>query len=129
MTEYPAPYAPLYPSDAAARLQRVFEAAACRTQTELATFLCVRQSSISDAKRRGSIPPEWLVTLLLKQWVSPAWVLTGKGSRDLQPAESVGTPPSHVQPLADAKCSTPCPTESCWRRSCGACCGRLDENG
>lgn len=112
MTEDPAPYAPLYPSDAAARLQRVFEAAACRTQTELATFLGVRQSSISDAKRRGSIPPEWLVTLLLKQWVNPAWVLTGKGSRYLQPAEPGDTPYSHVQPLAEAACSTPCSTEA-----------------
>ena len=112
MTEDPAPYAPLYPPGAAARLQRVFEAAACRTQIELATFLGVRQSSISDAKRRGSIPPEWLVTLLLKQWINPAWVLTGKGSRYLQPAEPEDTPYSHVQPLAEAACSTPCSTEA-----------------
>lgn len=51
------------------------------------------------------------LTLLLKQWVSPAGVLTGKGVRYLQPADPVETPPSHVQPLAEAKCSTPCSTE------------------
>ena len=58
---------PLYgeQTEAAARLSRVFEAAECRTQMELADVLGIRQSSISDAKRRGVIPPEWLIKLLL----------------------------------------------------------------
>ncbi len=43
-----------------AQYGRVFEAAGCRTQAELAAFLGIRQSSISDAKRRKSIPAEWL---------------------------------------------------------------------
>ena len=70
------------------RLARVFEAAGCRTQTELAAFLGVRQSSISDAKKRGSIPADWLLTLLWKTWINPIWVLTGQGTRTLQPAEN-----------------------------------------
>ena len=32
-----------------------------RTQTELADLLGIRQSSVSDAKRRGKIPSGWLV--------------------------------------------------------------------
>ena len=44
-------------------LARVFEAANCRTQEELAGLLGIRQSAVSDAKRRKSVPSEWLVCL------------------------------------------------------------------
>ena len=87
MTETPAPYGRAALCDPSA-LARVFEAAGCRTQTELAAFLGVRQSSISDAKKRGSIPADWLLTLLWKTWINPIWVLTGQGTRTLQPAEN-----------------------------------------
>ena len=63
MTEVPAPYGRTALRDSSA-LSRVFEAADCRTQSELADFLGVRQSSISDAKKRGSVPADWLLTLL-----------------------------------------------------------------
>ena len=45
-------------------LQRFFEAVECRTQAELAEFLGIKQSSISDAKKRKTIPPDWLLTAL-----------------------------------------------------------------
>lgn len=67
--------------------QRIFEAADCRTQTQLADFLGIRQSSISDAKRRQAIPPEWLVKLLRLKGINPDWILTGKGPQYLQPTE------------------------------------------
>ena len=73
-----------------AMLQRFFEAAGCRTQTELAVFLGIRQSSVSDAKRRRVIPPEWLVTLLRQKNIHPDWVLTGTGPRFLLPMENLG---------------------------------------
>ena len=38
--------------------ERVFEAAEYRTQIELADTLDIQQSSISDAKRRNSIPSD-----------------------------------------------------------------------
>lgn len=50
-------------------LQRFFEAAGCRTQTDLAKFLDISQSSISDAKRREVIPAEWLLKLLRNRGV------------------------------------------------------------
>ena len=68
-------------------LDRVFEAAGCRTQVELAEFLDIRQSSISDAKKRQSIPAEWLMKLLLRKGIHPEWILTGSGPRFMQPTE------------------------------------------
>ncbi len=59
-----------------AQYQRVLEAAECRTQVELADFLEVRQSSVSDAKRRQSIPAEWRVKLYEKNRINPDWIYT-----------------------------------------------------
>ena len=69
-------------------LSRVFEAAGCRTQIELANLLGIRQSSISDAKKRNSVPAEWLVTLLRLRGVNPEWVLTGNGPKYLGRTDS-----------------------------------------
>ena len=66
-----------------AQYRRVFEAAECKTQVELADFLEVRQSSISDARRRQSIPSDWLITLFAKKRISPEWVLCGAGGKYL----------------------------------------------
>lgn len=69
-------------------LDRFFEAAGCRTQVELAVFLGIKQSSIADAKKRGSIPADWLITLWRKKGVNPDWILTGQGAKGLQSVES-----------------------------------------
>ncbi len=45
-----------------------------RTQLELADLLGVKQSSISDAKRRGKIPSGWLVMLMRYKHANPDWV-------------------------------------------------------
>lgn len=76
-------------------LDRIFEAAGCRTQTELAEFLGIKQSSIADAKKRGSVPSDWLLTLWRKKGINPDWILTGQGARRLQPVEyeKAMTPP------------------------------------
>lgn len=66
-----------------APISRVFEAAGCRTQEELASLLGIRQSAISDAKRRGSVPAEWLISLFRLRDVNPEWVLTGCGPKFL----------------------------------------------
>ena len=65
---------------------RLYVAAGCRTQVELAKFLEIRQSSISDAKRRNSVPSDWLLKLLRLKWVNPDWILTGLGPKKLGPA-------------------------------------------
>lgn len=105
MTEVPAPYGRTALRDSSA-LSRVFEAAGCRTQSELADFLGVRQSSISDAKKRGSVPADWLLTLLCKKWINPTWVLTGQGARMLQPSECTAPIPERSAP-AVVRCPPP----------------------
>lgn len=66
---------------------RVFLAAGCTTQAQLAEFLEIRQSSVADAKRRRSIPAEWLLKLLRHDQTNPDWILTGQGSRYLRSAD------------------------------------------
>ena len=86
MTDIP----PIYgeQTEAAARLARVFEAAGCRTQLELAAVLDIRQSSISDAKKRGAIPSDWLVKLLQLRGVNPIWVKNGIEPKFLAPSDN-----------------------------------------
>jgi hypothetical protein len=50
-----------------------------RTQTALAEILEIRQSSISDAKRRQSVPGAWYITLFEKLGVNPDWLKSGIG--------------------------------------------------
>lgn len=71
-----------------AMLRRVFEAAECKTQTELAAFLGIRQSSVSDAKKRQVIPAEWLVVLVRHKGTHPDWVMTGTGPRFVLPVST-----------------------------------------
>ena len=63
MTETPYPYGSAPQSDFESQYRRVFEAAECRTQVALAELLEIKQSSISDAKKRNSIPADWRVKL------------------------------------------------------------------
>ncbi len=68
-------------------LERIFAVAECCTQVELANFFGVKQSSISDAKRRKTIPSRWLIKLLRLKGVNPEWVITGRGARFLVPKD------------------------------------------
>ncbi|GAB1410048.1 hypothetical protein MASR1M90_12020 [Desulfovibrionales bacterium] len=56
MTEDTRPYGDTPDTSFESQYKRVFEAAECRTQAQLASVLEVRQSSISDAKRRKIFP-------------------------------------------------------------------------
>ena len=64
-----------------AQFQRILEATGCKTQVELADILEVRQSAISDAKRRMTIPSNWLETLHKKQGINPEWIRHGVGEK------------------------------------------------
>lgn len=89
-------------------LQRFFEAAECRTQTELAEFLGIRQSSIADAKKRGTIPSDWLLALWRKKGVNPDWILTGQGARGHRPANKLDDAAPHTVYIKEK-----CPPEEC----------------
>ncbi|GAB6036302.1 helix-turn-helix domain-containing protein [Fundidesulfovibrio butyratiphilus] len=47
------------------------------TQQELAAILGIRQSSVSDAKRRGVIPGEWAIKLFRDYRLNPLWIYEG----------------------------------------------------
>jgi len=56
---------------------RIVKALNITTQLELADILKIRQSSISDAKRRGVIPGEWALKLYKQFKLNPRWVYDG----------------------------------------------------
>lgn len=58
-------------------LERIKKATGARTQVQLAEVLDVRQSSISDAKRRCSIPAEWFLKLYRSHGLAPDWLSEG----------------------------------------------------
>lgn len=80
------------------RLKRIQSVTHTRTQAELADILEVKQSSVSDAKKRNSIPAEWYMKLFEKLGVSPDWLKKGMGPIYLRteagyiPSDGEGTP-------------------------------------
>lgn len=88
MTETPYPYGSAPQSSFESQYRRVFEAAECRTQVKLAELLEIKQSSISDAKKRKSIPADWRVKLFEKKRINPEWILYGEGAKYLIPADA-----------------------------------------
>ncbi|WP_051363982.1 helix-turn-helix domain-containing protein [Oleidesulfovibrio alaskensis] len=81
MTESPPIYDCQPQADFDSQFARIFEVAECRTQLELAEFLNIKQSSVSDAKRRQTVPSEWLVKLFEKKRINPEWLRTGIGGK------------------------------------------------
>lgn len=62
-----------------AQIKRISLATGIKSQQGLARLLGVRQSAISDARRRGRIPYNWLLTLLISKGITPDWVRSGQG--------------------------------------------------
>lgn len=73
--------------DAYARIQA---ATHTRTQTEIANLLGIKQSSISDAKKKNTIPDGWLVTLYRSCGLEPDWILFGQEPASKGNAVSTG---------------------------------------
>lgn len=89
-------------SDFTEAISRIQLVTGCGTQQELAEFLGIRQSSISDAKKRGSIPSDWLLSLWRKKGIDPDWILTGQGSRWLKSvecAEDIRSPTVYIKEI------------------------------
>ena len=111
MTEEPAPYGDMPSSGFESQYHRVFEAAECRTQTKLADFLGIKQSSISDAKRRKAIPSEWLIKLLEKKYINPEWVRTGMGGKWIRFTENEEAKTPAVIRVIEHRPAPDCTTE------------------
>lgn len=78
--------------------ERIKYATHARTQIELATVLDIRQSSISDAKRRNSIPSDWCMKLFERFGLNPDWVKKGTGPMYLR-TETGYTPVDEETPI------------------------------
>ena len=59
--------------------ERIKFATNTRTQVKLAEVLDIRQSSISDAKRRNSVPSDWYMKLFEQFGLNPDWLKKGTG--------------------------------------------------
>ena len=97
--------------DFSAQYKRLFETAECRTQVELADFFGIRQSSIADAKKRRSIPAEWLLKLLLLKGIHPVWIKTGQGPRMMGAAGDTGIQPQPPIYLTEIRPPEECTTD------------------
>ena len=79
--------------------ERILCATNVRTQTELADLLEIRQSSISDAKRRNSIPSDWYMKLFEKYHLNPEWLKRGTGPMFLNTDTTIA-PTIHETPMS-----------------------------
>lgn len=66
------------------QFSRILETTGCNTKTELAIFLGIQQSRVSDAVRRKKIPDNWLVILFENKRINPEWIRTGFGCKFLR---------------------------------------------
>lgn len=78
-------------------LKRIQAVTHTSTQVELAEILEIRQSSISEAKKRNSIPPDWYMKLFEKLGINPDWLKKGVGPTCLRTEAGYG--PSELNAL------------------------------
>jgi phage repressor protein C with HTH and peptisase S24 domain len=60
-------------------LKRVFSATGIDSQTELANFLRINRSAITQARKKESIPANWILQLFRRYDLNPDWLETGSG--------------------------------------------------
>lgn len=65
--------------DTSAAISRIMQAAGIKTQRELAILLEVPEQSISDYKKKDSLPASWLIRLCGSHQINPNWIQTGVG--------------------------------------------------
>jgi len=66
-------------------LKRVFSITGVESQTELANVLRVNRSAITQARKKGSIPANWILQLFRTYSLNPDWLESGKGEAYLRP--------------------------------------------
>ncbi|MCC8193537.1 MAG: helix-turn-helix domain-containing protein [Deltaproteobacteria bacterium] len=81
--------------------ERIKLATRTRTQIELANVLDIRQSSISDAKRRNSVPSDWCMKLFERFGLNPDWIKKGTGPMYLR--TETGYAPVDAEPALAAR--------------------------
>ena len=92
---------------------RIQHATNAKTQTELAAVLEIRQSSISDAKRRDSVPSDWYMKLFEKFGLNPDWLKNGSGPMYLKINEVYGPKDAAPEGFAEKPAHYADPTAIC----------------
>lgn len=59
--------------------ERIRRGCDLKTQTSLASFLGIRDASVTGAKQRDSFPADWAVKIAGEYGLSTDWILTGEG--------------------------------------------------
>ncbi|HKK32567.1 MAG TPA: PAS domain-containing protein [Desulfomicrobiaceae bacterium] len=65
-------------------LDRLKKASGTGTNRDLAEFLNVSPTAVSNAKKNGRIPPEWLISAGMRTGFSVDWLLTGVGEERMR---------------------------------------------
>ncbi len=86
--------------------ERIKFATSTKTQVEIAELLEIRQSSISDAKRRNSVPAEWVMKLFEKFGLNPDWIKQGVGPMYLRTEQGYLPQEGPQEGLADVAASS-----------------------
>ena len=60
-------------------IRRAFEALKISSQNRLAILLGINRAGITQAKKKGSVPDKWILTLYRNYGINPDWIETGKG--------------------------------------------------
>ncbi len=81
--------------------ERIKYATGTKTQVEIAEVLEIRQSSISDAKRRDSVPGDWYMKLFEKFGLNPDWIKQGVGPMYLRTESGYEPQDAPVEGLAE----------------------------
>lgn len=94
--------------NAKAVLIRLTTATGARSELDLAGWLGVRRSRISDVKRRNIFPAKWLYLLLERRThYNPVWVLTGEGEAYAQEWRLTAAGLRAVIPASHTSCMEP----------------------
>jgi phage repressor protein C with HTH and peptisase S24 domain len=78
---------------------RLKEATGARTDTELARLIGLKQSSISTAKAKRTLPSGWMVEVSKRFNVSTDWLFFGIGSMQRSNAHPAPAPPDKICPI------------------------------
>lgn len=99
---------PEYKSGVSEIIERMKRALDLKTQSALAEVLGVRRAAVSDAKRQGKIPSEWLLKLCRSHGLNPYWLETEKGAKyieqdHVEEAEIGYATPFEYVPMVEAR--------------------------
>ena len=73
-------------------------ATGCKRQRQLASYLGISPSTVSNLGKQDALPASWLLTALQKSGLNPEWIQCGTGPKFLAPLS--GQDPDDIFPFA-----------------------------